>query len=86
MGILSAGFTAWMQAAYFAARACFTKTPNTSKLALLFLIAHLKKRGADWLDAQVMTPHLEVLGAKEVGRGEFLAKLAATQARGLELF
>ena len=70
----------------FCGESMFHKAPNASKLALLFLINHLKERGATWLDAQVMTPHLEVLGAREISRTEFLTKLAATQAQGLSLF
>lgn len=64
----------------------FYKTPNASKLALLFLIDHLRENGATWLDAQVMTPHLEALGAVEIDRNSFLTKLADTQSRNLVLF
>jgi leucyl/phenylalanyl-tRNA--protein transferase len=48
----------------FCGESMFHRRPNASKLALLFLIEHLKSRGATWLDAQVMTPHLQALGAK----------------------
>jgi leucyl/phenylalanyl-tRNA--protein transferase len=64
----------------------FFRRPNASKLSLLFLIEHLKSRGSTWLDAQVMTPHMEALGANEIWRDEFLEKLRETQTRGLELF
>jgi leucyl/phenylalanyl-tRNA--protein transferase len=50
------------------------------------LVEHLQARGATWLDTQVITPHFEVLGAKEIGREEFLDKLAETQKRNLKLF
>jgi leucyl/phenylalanyl-tRNA--protein transferase len=70
----------------FCGESMFHTAPNTSKLALLFLIDHLKKRGAGWLDAQVMTPHLKVLGAKEISRREFLRKLKETQGFELNLF
>lgn len=70
----------------FCGESMFYKTPNASKLALLFLIDHLRSRGATWLDSQVMTPHLEALGAKEIDREDFLSNLKATQATGLELF
>jgi leucyl/phenylalanyl-tRNA--protein transferase len=59
---------------------------DSSKLALLFLIEHLKERGLDWIDIQMVTPHMEALGAKEISRAEFLARLAATQKRRLILF
>ncbi len=70
----------------FAGESMFHLRPNASKLALLHLIAHLQARGLAWLDIQVLTPHMSALGAKEIDREEFLAKLAATRARGLKLF
>ena len=70
----------------FCGESMFFKRSNASKFALLFLIEHLKKRGATWLDTQVMTPHFEVLGAKEINRREFLDKLEETQSKNLNLF
>ena len=70
----------------FAAESMFFRQPNASKLALLYLIDHLRSRGLDWLDIQVMTPHLERLGARLVLRDDFLLRLQATRARGLRLF
>jgi leucyl/phenylalanyl-tRNA--protein transferase len=70
----------------FAAESMFYREANASKLALLHLIEHLRARGLDWLDIQVMTPHMQRLGAKEIDREEFLRKLEATRRRRLELF
>ena len=70
----------------FCGESMFFKQPNASKLALLFLIDHLKKRGSTWLDVQVMTPHMRALGATEVGRKEFLRRLKETQGFDLNLF
>ena len=70
----------------FTGESMFHRRSDASKLALLFLIDHLRSRGATWLDCQVMTPHMEALGAREIARGKFLDMLAATQARGLTLF
>jgi leucyl/phenylalanyl-tRNA---protein transferase len=70
----------------FCGESMFHKVPNASKLALLFLIDHLRSRGSTWLDTQVMTPHLKTLGAKEIGRGDFLDKLKETQKLELSLF
>lgn len=70
----------------FAGESMFHLRPNASKIALLYLIAHLQSRGLDWIDIQMMTPHMEALGAREIDRDEFLLKLAATRARGLKLF
>ena len=70
----------------FTGESMFHRRSDASKLALLFLIDHLRARGATWLDCQVMTPHMEALGAREIPRSRFLDMLAATQARGLHLF
>ncbi len=48
----------------FCGESMFHLESNASKMALLFLIDHLAERGSTWLDAQVMTPHLEFLGSK----------------------
>jgi len=70
----------------FAGESMFSLRTGASKLALLFLIEYLKGRGLDWIDVQMVTTHLEALGAKEVSREEFLEKLKATQNRKLTLF
>jgi len=70
----------------FAAESMFHREPNASKLALLTLVDHLAARGLDWLDIQVLTPHLARLGAKAVDRDTFLAKLRETRIRALPLF
>lgn len=70
----------------FSAESMFYDIPNASKLALLHLIGHLRSRGLDWMDIQVMTPHMARLGAKEISREEFLRKLGATHRKGLRLF
>jgi leucyl/phenylalanyl-tRNA--protein transferase len=70
----------------FAGESMFYLRPNASKLALLHLIEHLAARGLAWLDIQVMTPHMQALGARVIGRDEFLDRLAAELSRGLTLF
>jgi leucyl/phenylalanyl-tRNA---protein transferase len=70
----------------FTGESMFHVRPNASKLALLFLIEHLKKRGAAFIDCQVMTPHMEALGAREITRSRFLDMLAHAQASGTRLF
>jgi leucyl/phenylalanyl-tRNA--protein transferase len=70
----------------FAGESMFYLRPNASKLALLFLIEHLVSRGLDWMDIQMMTPHMQRLGAKVITRDHFLEKLARTRSRGLKLF
>jgi leucyl/phenylalanyl-tRNA--protein transferase len=70
----------------FAGESMFYARPNASKLALLHLIEHLNSRGLDWLDIQVMTPHMQVFGATNINRRKFLEKLKTALADGRNLF
>jgi leucyl/phenylalanyl-tRNA--protein transferase len=70
----------------FTGESMFHRRPEASKLALLFLIEHLRERGATLVDCQVMTPHMEALGAREIPRARFLDALAEVQARAIRIF
>ncbi len=70
----------------FAGESMFHTHSNASKFALLHLIEHLRNAGLEWIDVQMMTPHLEALGAELVTRDEFLDLLAQSQRKGLKLF
>lgn len=70
----------------FAAESMFHREPWASKLALLHLVEHLASRGLDWLDIQVMTPHMQHMGARDMPRRDFLALLRRTRRRELLLF
>ena len=70
----------------FTGESMFHLRPNASKLALLRLGDHLRARGAELIDCQVMTPHMEALGARTIPRGRFLDLLAESQAKGVPLF
>ena len=70
----------------FCGESMFFRRSNASKLALLHLVEHLKKRGAKWLDVQVMTPHMKKFGAREINRDVFLRDLKRAQELSLKLF
>lgn len=70
----------------FTGESMFYRSPDASKLALLFLADHLRARGATLIDCQVATPHMTALGAREIPRARFLDLLARAQAQGLQLF
>lgn len=70
----------------FCGESMFFKRPNASKLAFLHLVQQLKARGSDWIDIQVMTPHMEKFGAVEIPRDAFLQRLTNTQTKNLILF
>lgn len=78
-GTLAGGLYGVDAGGVFCGESMFYRAPNASKLALLYLIDHLRSRGSTWLDIQVMTPHMEALGAKEIGRKEFLGRLEKNQ-------
>lgn len=70
----------------FTGESMFHRISDASKLCVLHLIAHLQARGATWIDIQQLTPHFALLGAHEIPRDAFLAKLAAEQRAARMLF
>jgi leucyl/phenylalanyl-tRNA--protein transferase len=70
----------------FSAESMFHLRDDASKLALVHLVEYAHARGLDWIDAQVMSPHVERLGGRDIPRDEFLARLAQTHALHLKLF
>jgi len=60
----------------FFGESMFSRSSNCSKLALVFLVQHLRKWGYELIDCQVASRHLASLGAREIPRGEFLAQLS----------
>lgn len=70
----------------FAAESMFYRRPYASKLALLHLFEHVWQRGLDWIDIQVLTPHMERMGAQVIPRAQFLRRLENTRRRELKLF
>ena len=70
----------------FCGESMFYRQPYASKMALLHLCDHLRARGSDFLDIQVLTPHMQLFGAREIARTKFLDLLAMHQERKLTLF
>lgn len=60
----------------FCGESMFTLKTDASKVALFFLVQHLKKQGFTLIDCQIPTPHLSSLGAKQITREEFLNIMA----------
>jgi leucyl/phenylalanyl-tRNA--protein transferase len=59
----------------FFGESMFSRSSNSSKLALVFLVHHLRQWGYELIDCQVATEHLASMGAREIPRKEFLARL-----------
>ena len=69
---------------FFAGESMFSRRPDTSKVALFYLVNRLRERGFQLLDVQFLTPHLASLGAVEVPQWhyrELLREALAVEAR-----
>jgi leucyl/phenylalanyl-tRNA--protein transferase len=84
--LLVAGLYGVSAAGVFTGESMFHRIDDASKLCVLHLVEHLRARGSTWIDIQQLTPHFERLGAREISREEFLAKLAVERSAGRALF
>lgn len=74
-GRLAGGVYGVALGAMFAAESMFYFERDASKVALVRLVAHLNARGYELLDIQQLTPHTARLGAREIPRDVYLARL-----------
>ncbi len=61
--------------AAFFGESMFYRVSYASKVALAHLAAHLKAQGFELHDAQMMTPTLELFGAQQIPREQYLKRL-----------
>jgi len=54
---------------------------DASKVCLVHLVAHLRKRGFELLDTQVGNPHIAQFSPKDISRRTYRAKLTSALAR-----
>lgn len=59
----------------FFGESMFSRERDASKIALVHLVRHLAGRGVGMIDCQMATGHLASLGAREIARSEFSARL-----------
>lgn len=59
----------------FCGESMFSKMPNASKQAFIYMVQEQHSQGCRLIDCQVHTAHLESLGARPIARGEFLKLL-----------
>lgn len=64
----------------FAGESMFARARDASKVALVHLVARLRQRGYRLFDIQLLTEHTARLGAVEVPRARYLARLAEAVA------
>jgi leucyl/phenylalanyl-tRNA--protein transferase len=60
---------------FFAGESMFHRQRDASKVALVALVAHLRARGFELFDIQQTTSHAVSMGATELSRDQFLARL-----------
>jgi leucyl/phenylalanyl-tRNA--protein transferase len=83
-GALAGGVYGVSVGGLFAAESMFHRERDASKVALAALVAHMAARGFGLLDVQLLTPHLASLGAIEIPRDAYLARLASVQSLAVE--
>jgi leucyl/phenylalanyl-tRNA---protein transferase len=59
----------------FFGESMFSRKTDASKIALVFLVDHLRAQNFSLLDTQWMTPHLRQFGGYELDRDEYLKAL-----------
>jgi leucyl/phenylalanyl-tRNA---protein transferase len=59
----------------FAGESMFTRVRDASKVALVHLVNRLRQRGYELFDVQFLNDHTASLGAVEIPRTEYLARL-----------
>lgn len=74
-GRLAGGLYGVAIGGFFAGESMFHRQTDASKVALVGLVDQLRAAGAALLDVQWATPHLRSLGAVELSRREYLARL-----------
>ncbi|GAM05866.1 leucyl/phenylalanyl-tRNA--protein transferase [Novosphingobium sp. MBES04] len=63
----------------FCGESMFSRTRDSSKVALCWLVAALRRGGAQLLDCQFITSHLASLGAEEIPQARYLTLLNDAQ-------
>ena len=71
--------------AAFFGESMFSRRTNASKMALAALVDHLRRGGFTLFDTQFLTDHLASLGAVEISRSDYHARLAYATARQASL-
>ena len=66
----------------FCGESMFFRSRDASKVALAWLVAALRRAGAELLDCQFMTAHLQALGAIEISQADYLSLLQEAQRPG----
>jgi leucyl/phenylalanyl-tRNA--protein transferase len=80
---LVGGLYGVQRGALFAAESMFHRETDASKVALVAAVRTLFAAGIELFDVQFSTPHLASLGAYEITRDDYLARLARARTRSV---
>lgn len=80
-GKLAGGLYGVKLGAAFFGESMFSLSRDASKVALAHLVARLRRGGFELLDTQFITGHLATLGAREIPREAYLARLKKAIAK-----
>ena len=83
-GELAGGLYGLSMGGAFFGESMFFFERDASKVAFAWLVGYLRKKGFSLLDAQIMNPHLESLGAIEIPHEEYMLRLE--HALGKKIF
>ena len=78
-GELAGGLYGVAVGAMFGAESMFHAHRDASKVAMVALLQHARSIGIKLIDVQVLTPHTASMGATEISRNEYLARLQAAR-------
>jgi leucyl/phenylalanyl-tRNA--protein transferase len=76
-GLLVGGLYGIALGGAFMGESMFSHATDASKVCLVALVEHLKRRGYVLHDTQFLTPHLATLGVTEIARTEYERRLQA---------
>jgi len=79
--VLVGGVYGVVLGAAFFGESMFSRRTNASKIALACLVDRLRRGGFVLFDTQFITDHLASLGAQEIGRARYHARLAEAISR-----
>ena len=68
----------------FFGESMFSHRVDASKVALAYLVDHLRRSGFTLFDTQFLTPHLASLGAVEISRAAYLRRLEVAFGQAAE--
>ncbi len=74
-GALAGGLYGVHIGGVFFAESMFHRVRDASKIAFVHMVRFLQEQGCGMMDCQMHTAHLQSLGAREIGREEFVARL-----------